>query len=191
MQSVDEAFRAVPRAGFVRPEQAGLAGVDAPLPIGFGQTISQPTTVRLMLGWLGVKPGNRVLDVGSGSGWTTALLAYLAGSSGRVDAVEIVPELVDFGRRNCRRSGLKNVRFHQAGRVSGWPRRAPFDRILVSAAAQTLPGELVEQLAPGGKLVIPVQNDVIEIEKRADGRIAQSIHPGFVFVPLIATSPPA
>ncbi len=191
MRTVDEALRAVLRADFVRPEQVNLVDIDAPLPIGFGQTISQPTTVRLMLEWLAVDPGNHILDVGSGSGWTTALLAYLAGLSGQVDAVEIVPELVNFGRQNCRRLGLNNVRFYQAGPVLGLPRLAPFDRILVSAAPQSLPRELIGQLAPGGKMVLPVRNDVIEIAKRPNGQTERSAHPGFVFVPLIVPTLPA
>lgn len=161
------------------------AAVDAPLPIGYGQTISQPTTVEMMLGWLEPEPGNKVLDVGSGSGWTTALLAQLVGPTGMVYAVELIPELVEFGRQNVERLGIGNAKFYRTGKQLGLPKHAPYDRILVSAAAEELPKQLIEQLKPGGKLVVPVRNDILEIEKEKDGSYEQAVHPGFVFVPLI------
>src|SRR3990167_6480482 len=98
---VAEAFKAVPRSYFLPPKIRTQADLDSALPIGHGQTISQPYTVRLMLNWLDVKPGNNILDVGSGSGWTTALLAYLTGPRGRVIAIERLPELVKTGAHNC------------------------------------------------------------------------------------------
>ncbi len=185
MDDIDKAFAHAPRRFFLPDDQAGRADVDAPLPIGFGQTNSQPSTVRMMLEWLEVEPGNKVLDVGSGSGWTTALLSQLIGARGRVYGVEIVPELVEFGRQNCRRFGAKNVRFYQAGKTFGLPRCAPYDRILVSAAAGELPRELLEQLKNGGKMVIPVRSDVLEIEKLTDDKYETIAHPGFAFVPLV------
>jgi len=156
-----------------------------PLPIGFGQTNSQPSTVRLMLEWLDVHPGQKVLDVGSGSGWTTALLAYMTGKEGQVFAVERIPELVSFGRSNCERLGLKNIEFHPAGDAYGYPAAAPYDRILVSAAAKDVPSELVDQLADDGRMVIPVHDSVIIISKDKQGQLEQKAHPGFIFVPLI------
>lgn len=186
MDEVEKAFRQTDRAGFVPTQYQADAGVDAPLPIGFGQTISQPTTVRLMLEWLEVEPGNKILDIGSGSGWTTALLSRLTGPKGRVYAVERIPELVEFGRDNCQRAGIKNARFFLAGERYGLPKFAPYERILVSAAAGGFPDELTDQLAPGGKLVIPVKNDILEVEKAADGTLETNVHPGFVFVPLVA-----
>ncbi|MBI2008998.1 protein-L-isoaspartate O-methyltransferase [Candidatus Saccharibacteria bacterium] len=167
------------------PDLVGSADFDMPLPIGFGQTISQPTTVRLMLGWLEPQLGDKVLDVGSGSGWTTALLAHLVGPSGKVYAVELVPELVKFGRQNCSRIGIKNARIYQAGRKYGLPKEAPFERILVSAAAEELPTELIDQLSVGGKMVIPVRNDILEIEKTSAKDTEVVVHSGFVFVPLV------
>ena len=162
-----------------------MAKIDSPLPIGHGQTNSQPSTVKKMLAWLDAKPGDMVLDVGSGSGWTTALLSYIVGSKGYVYAVEKVPELVTFGRKNNKKLGIKNVKFFEAGESYGLPEHAPFDRILVSASAENLPHELIEQLKPGGKLVIPVKNDILEITKKPNGDVMTLIHPGFVFVPLI------
>lgn len=186
MNKLDQAFSATPRENFVLPDQRELASLDQPLPIGHGQTISQPTTVRLMLEWLDARSGDRVLDVGSGSGWTSALLSHLVGSKGRVAAVELVSELVEFGRANCARLGLKNVIFYQAGESLGWPESAPYDRILVSAAADGVPTELIQQLKIGGKLVVPVHNDIVVLAKLdQNGRIELERHPGFAFVSLI------
>ncbi|TSC94960.1 MAG: protein-L-isoaspartate(D-aspartate)O-methyltransferase, partial [Candidatus Berkelbacteria bacterium Athens1014_28] len=139
----DKAFAQVNRTSFVLPEYSNQADLDIPLPIGFGQTISQPTTVRLMLEWLDARVGDKVLDLGSGSGWTCALLAKIVGSKGKVLAVELIPELLKFGKRNCQQAGVKNVEFHLAGKKLGLPEFAPFDRILVSAAAEKLPKEII------------------------------------------------
>jgi protein-L-isoaspartate(D-aspartate) O-methyltransferase len=185
MASINQAFEAIQRADFVPEGQKDLAGIDVPLSIGFGQTISQPTTVRMMLEWLGAQPGDKILDLGSGSGWTTALLSRIVGPKGKVLAVEIVPELVEFGRNNCQRAGLTNVQFFQAGKEYGLPKYAPYDRVLVNAAAQQLPKQLLKQLKLGGKLVIPVQYDVLEIIKTSDTNFRTTTHPGFVFVPLV------
>ena len=182
---IDGAFRKVRRADFVIPELRGEADVDAPLPIGFGQTISQPTTVKFMLSWLDAMPGDQVLDVGSGSGWTTALLAYIVGPKGMVYAVERIPQLVKFGRDNCRRLGIENVFFFQAGRDYGLREHAPYARILVSASAQELPVELLSQLMITGKMVVPVQYDILEVTKTAEDEYRTRRHPGFEFVPLI------
>lgn len=182
---VSKAFERFPRENFLPPNIAGEAEWDMPLLIGYGQTNSQPTTVRMMLKWLDVHPGQTVLDVGSGSGWSTALLTHLTGSKGRVIAVERIPELVTFGQSNCKKLGLKNVEFHKAKKTFGWPDQAPYDRILVSAAAQEIPGELIEQIALEGRLVIPVKNSVIIVTKDKQGNIDQLENYGFTFVPLL------
>lgn len=184
MGSLDEAFSRAPRSSFVLSEYREAAEADMPLPIGYGQTISQPSTVRMMLEWLDVQLGDTVLDVGSGSGWTTALLAQLTGIKGQVYAVEVVPELVEMGRRNCERIGVGNASFFQAGKVLGLPQHAPFDRVLVSAAADHIPAELCEQVRTGGTLVIPVHDVIFELTK-ASTTWERVPHPGFVFVPLI------
>jgi protein-L-isoaspartate(D-aspartate) O-methyltransferase len=182
---IEKAFKTVRRADFVIPELREEADVDAPLPIGFGQTISQPTTVKLMLSWLDAMPGDEVLDVGSGSGWTTALLAHIVGPQGTVYAVERIPELVKFGRDNCRRLGIENAFFFEAGREYGLREHAPYARILVSASARELPVELLNQLTITGRIVIPVQYDVLEVTKTAEDEYRTRTHPGFVFVPLV------
>ncbi len=185
MDTVEKAFSKVRREDFVHESLRGQVNIDAPLPIGFGQTISQPSTVRMMLEWLEPQPGDRVLDVGSGSGWTSALLSQIVGSRGKVYAVERIPELVELGRSNCLKAGAQNVQFFQAGQSYGLPKHSPYDRILVSAAAQKLPEELLGQLKVGGKLVIPVIDDVLEITKNKGGDYETKTHPGFMFVPLV------
>lgn len=182
---VDEALRAVDRSLFLPAEVRADANLDIPLPIGVGQTNSQPTTVRRMLRWLDPQPGDKVLDVGSGSGWTTALLAYLVGPKGSVYAVELVPELVRFGAHNAKRAGVKNARFFEAGKVFGLPDFAPYNRILVSAAATQVPSELLEQLQIGGRLVIPVHSSIWVIDKTGHEKYETVQHPGFAFVPLL------
>jgi protein-L-isoaspartate(D-aspartate) O-methyltransferase len=185
MDPIEKALSVVKRAEFVPEYLQDQVDIDTPLPIGYGQTISQPTTLKMMLKWLEAQPRDRVLDVGSGSGWSTALLAHIVGPKGKIYAVEKIPELVDFGRGNCQKSGVKNVKFFEAGNALGLPKYAPYDRILVSAAACEFPKKLVEQLKVGGKLVIPIRSDILEIEKESKSSYSTKIHPGFVFVPLV------
>ena len=182
---IRQAFEVMRRAQFLPKDERAQDAVDAPLPIGYGQTNSQPSTVADMLEWLDVRLGLRVLDVGSGSGWTTALLAYLVGAEGHVAAVEIVPELVEFGQRNCERAGCHNVEFHHVRDVLGWPEGRPYDRILVSASAAELPDELLRQLRSPGKIVVPVGDTIAEIAKTKQGDVKLVEHPGYVFVPLL------
>lgn len=185
MNRIDQAFKAIQRKNFVLPSDIDKADEDRPLPIGHGQTISQPSTVRKMLEWLDPQPGDKILDVGSGSGWTTALLSHLVGPEGKVYAVDIIPELVKMGEHNCMQLGLTNVEFFQSSDEVGLPVYAPYDRILVSASARKMHEELHTQLKPGGKLVIPIQNIIFELTDSGHGWI-QHTHPGFAFVPLIS-----
>ncbi len=178
-----EAFRNVDRADFVADRRAFDIYEDYPLVIGHGQTISQPRTVAMMLEMLSPQEGDKILDIGSGSGWTTALLAYIAGESGSVTGVERVGELVSFGSSNLKKYEMKNAKILQAGDELGIV-GGKFERILVSAAADELPAELIEQLEVGGKLVIPIKNSVFEIVKKDEGFDANE-HYGFAFVPLI------
>ena len=179
------AFDKVDRAGFVVPEHRGHPYVDIPLPIGCCQTISQPYTVAFMLELLSPKEGERILDVGSGSGWTAALLSKIVGQKGFVYGVERVPELVRFGRDNVERAGIKNTEIVQAGDELGLKEKAPFDRILVSASAQELPAELVGQLKAGGTMVIPVGRAVWKVVRKPAGKTDVEKFEGFAFVPLV------
>jgi protein-L-isoaspartate(D-aspartate) O-methyltransferase len=180
-----EALRLVRREDFLPPDQRGSAGADQALHIGHRQTNSQPTTVRNMLRLLEVQPGQRILDVGSGSGWTTALLGVLTGPSGKVWGVEIVPELAEWGRDNLSRYEMSWTSIRQARvGVLGLPEEAPFDRILVSAEARTLPVGLVDQLRPGGLIVVPVAGRMTRA-RRTEGEPEITHHGHYSFVPLL------
>jgi protein-L-isoaspartate(D-aspartate) O-methyltransferase len=190
---LDDAFAAVPRAVFLPDDQVRFADVNRALPIGHGQTNSQPSTVRDMLALLDVRPGQRVLDVGCGSGWTTALLARLVGAGGTVHGVEIVPELVETGRSNLARlpgageRGAATISQARRG-VLGLPAAAPYDRVLVSADAPSLPEELVEQLRVGGVLVAPVAGELVRV-RREDAGVDVTRAGAYSFVPLVDQPP--
>lgn len=180
-----QAFKKIDRVKFVKPEFEGRAYDDMPLPIHAGQTISQPTTVAFMLELLQPQPGEKIMDVGTGSGWTTALLAELVGPQGFVHGVEIMPDLIEFGRQNLNRFQIKNASIVPAQKILGIPEEAPFDRILVSAYSREIPKELVEQLKIDGRMVIPINHSVVKIEKTSETEIEKDEYHGFVFVPLI------
>ncbi len=182
--ALQKAFAKVDRGDFVRPEYQELAYEDHPLPIGFGQSISQPSTVAFMLELLAPKKSNVILDLGAGSGWTSCLLAEAVGPRGRVYTVEVIPELLQYAQSNIKRYGYNNITtLISSGRL-GLPQYSPFERILVSAEAQDLPATLIDQLALGGTLVMPIQGAVVKIDKVADTMLETRTFPGFAFVPL-------
>lgn len=190
---VIEAFKKIKREDFVLPEDKEVAQINAPLPIGYGQTISQPMTVAFMLELLQLKKGDKVLDVGSGSGWTASLLGEIVGENGRVYGIEIVKELKKFGEKNVAKHAdilHGRVKIFQADGYNGLPEVAPFDKILVSAAAESMPGRLLEQLKIGGRLVIPLgrqfeTQDIVAIDRVGENEFKEKRYPGFIFVPLI------
>ncbi len=187
--SIIEAFAIIDRVDFVLPELELSANADVPLPIGYGQTISQPTTMAIMLELLDPQENQKILDIGSGSGWTTALLAYIAGEKGKVISLERIKELCDFGRKNLRkvkRIGKEVAEFYNIDGSKGYAPRAPYDRILVSASVMEVPQELKDQLKIGGKMVIPVYNYIHYIEKRGKDEFYEEKYSGFMFVPLIS-----
>ena len=153
------AFGRVPRRFFVPEEAQAYAEGDHPLEIGYGQTISQPYIVAAMTEALDLQGYERVLEVGTGSGYQTAILAELLPLGLTIRTIEIVPELSVRAERTLRELGYDNVRFRVEDGAKGWPEAAPYDAILVAAAPDEVPAALLEQLAPGGRLVIPVGPD--------------------------------
>lgn len=179
-----DAMRAVPRHVFVPGPMASEAYEDHPLPIGYGQTISQPYIVAFMTRWLQVLPQHEVLEIGTGCGYQTAVLARLCK---RVYSIEIVEALLQRARENLVRAGVKNVEFHCGDGGNGWPIPRKFDRILVAAAAAHIPQGLLEQLAPQGRMILPVgveSQDLLLIENTESG-LRQTTLLGVRFVPLI------
>lgn len=185
MPTVTQAMRAVPRADYLPDDVSAQSGHDEALSIGFGSTCSQPSTVQVMLELLDARPGDRVLDVGSGSGWTTAILAELVGPDGWVRGTEVVAELVDRSRQQLVRAGYAHASVHVADPdVLGAPAHGPYDRILVSAQTERVPQQLVDQLAEGGRMVLPYQGRLVALTRRGE-QLEEERAPGYYrFVPL-------
>jgi len=186
--SVINAFSRINRIEFIPKDVELQANVDIALPIGYGQTVSQPLTVAFMLELLEPKAGHKILDVGSGSGWTTSLLSEIVGDSGKVIAVERIKELSEFGKKNIEKfnfikRGIAEV-YCTDGSL-GYPEKAPYDRILVSASCPYIPESLKNQLKIGGKMVLPVGNSILYLEKKSDNEFYKEEYFGFSFVPLI------
>lgn len=184
-QRVLDAIAAVPREVFVSPDRRRSAWENRPLPIGEGQTISQPLVVAIMCELLSPGPGDLVLDVGGGSGYHAAVLAQLAG---RVISIERQPSLVAAARRALAAAGIENVEMVEADGSLGWPAQAPYDRINVAAAARDhVPQALLDQLAEGGRLVVPVgqRHQRLELWRRTQGELTRKRLGAVAFVPLI------
>ena len=200
-----EAFREIKRFDFLPQEIKDLAELNEALSIGYGQTISQPLVVAFMLELLQPQPGDKILDIGSGSGWTTALLAQIVGQKGKVIAIDIIPELVEFGKKN-----VEKYNFVKKGRAlficadgsKGYEKEASYDKILASASAETLPPVWKEEVKIGGRIVTPIGSSIWLFIKKSEGDEAvvssspsllrgkssvfqETEYPGFVFVPLI------
>ena len=179
------AMRKVPRHRFVPPELAPRAYDDTPLPIGHGQTISQPYIVGYMSELLDVKPDHRVLEIGTGSGYQAAVLGELARA---VYTIEIVPELAASASATLKALDYTNIHVRAGDGYAGWPEQAPFDRIMVTAAPEQVPAPLVDQLAAGGRLVAPVGRQdaqwITVIEKTASGVVERRTIP-VRFVPFV------
>jgi len=199
-----EAFRKIKRVDFLPKGMENSAELNEALPIGFGQTISQPLVVAFMIEQLQPQPGDKVLDVGSGSGWTTAILAEIVSQNGRnqkskiknqkgrVFAIEIIPELMEFGEKNVAKYNFVEkgiVEFICTDGSRGYVKEAPFDKILASASAHYLPSNWKKQLKIGGRIVIPIGSSIWLFIKNppVGGRndFEEIEYPGFVFVPLV------
>jgi len=183
-----EAFKNIDRADFLPDDLKNEAGVNAPLPIGFGQTNSQPLTVAFMLELLQPQAGEKILDIGAGSGWTSALLAYCIGENGKVYAIERISELCEFGKNNVAKYNFIDkgiVEFVCDDGTKGWPEKAPFDKIIAAASGREIPSAWKEQLKVDGKMVLPIKNSVWLITKKSADKFSEKEFPGFAFVPLI------
>jgi len=187
-EEVLEAFSEVKREDFMSKDLTEKAYEDTALPIGYGQTISQPYTIALMLSELKLKKGQKILEIGSGSGYVLALMSELVGKSGKAYGIEIIPELVKMSKKNLR--NYKNVLVYNRNGSEGFPEKAPFDRILLSAACRVIPESLMAQLKVGGILVAPkgsrFEQEIIVIKRRSKNEfeLLKKL-PGFVFVPFI------
>jgi len=186
-EAVLRAMRETPRHLFTPERYRAQAYADHPLPIGYGQTISQPYIVAYMSERLEVRPGDRVLEIGTGSGYQAAILGQLAGE---VYTIEIVPELARSATETLRRLGYRNVHVREGDGYRGWPEEAPFDRIMLTACPRELPQTLVDQLKPGGRLIGPVgatvlsQNIVIVDKDAAGATTVRTVLP-VRFVPMV------
>ena len=191
-----EAFRKINRADFMPEDMKNLAQLNEALPIGFGQTISQPLVVAFMLEQLEPKLGDKILDIGSGSGWTTALLAQIVGPKGKVIAIEVIPELKEFGEKNVAKYNFiekKIAEFICADGSKAYPNMVSrpefaegFDRILCSAMVQNeVPKPWKEQLKIGGRIVTPIGSSIWRLIKNSESDFEKIEYPGFSFVPLI------
>ena len=188
-EAVEKAFRAVPRHLFVPKKMEAQAYIDDPLPIGEGQTVSQPSTVSAMTEALDVKQGQKILEIGTGSGWQAAILAKLAGKDGFVWTIERHHSLAESAKRNLENAGIRNVRVIVGDGSLGLKESAPYDRIMVTAGCPDIPAPLLEQLKVGGKMVLPIGDlytqQMFLIEKVREGSINRKSLGGFRFVPLI------
>ena len=200
-----KAFQIIKRIDFLPEDMKNLAESNEALPIGYGQTISQPLVVAFMLEQLQPEPGDKILDIGSGSGWTSALLGEIVGEKGRVIAIDAIPELKEFGEKNTAKYNFiktKRVEFICADGSMGYPKEAPFDKILVSAATQKeVPNAWKSQLKVGGRIVTPIGSSIwLFVKKSKKEGDEPSVHlhsaprdfvfeeieyPGFAFVPLV------
>jgi protein-L-isoaspartate(D-aspartate) O-methyltransferase len=186
-ESILDAFRQVPREAFISDEYAHLAYGDHPLPIEAGQTISQPYIVALMIEAAAIKAGDKVLEVGAGSGYAAAVISRIAV---RVVAIERQHDLVEVARERLSRLGYDNVEIVEGDGTRGCRDHAPFDAILAAASGSHVPRPLVEQLAPNGRIVMPVGEpgwvqELVKVTKQEDGILKQENLGGVRFVPLI------
>lgn len=184
-----EAFKSIDRADFVLEEYKNEAYVNAPLPIGFGQTISQPLTVAFMLELLEPKAGEKILDVGAGSGWVSALLAQIAGDKGEIIGIERIPELKEMAEKNIAKYNFIEkgiVKIILGDGAKGYKKEAFYDKIIAGAAAyDDIPLEWKKQLKIGGRITAPVKNSIVVIDKIGKNEYSKKEYFGFSFVPLI------
>ncbi len=182
-----KAMESIPRHEFVQEDLEIEAYSNMPLPIGYDQTISQPYTIAFMLEALELNKGNKVLEIGTGSGYNASLIAEIIGKEGKVYTVEIIPELVELARRNIGRLGINNIKIIQGDGSVGYEKEKPYDRIIITAGAPKIPEALVKQLKTGGIIIGPVgstySQNMVRIKKKKEGLTKEDLGE-FIFVPL-------
>lgn len=178
------AFKAIDRKDFVLIEDKDRAYEDRPLPIGYEATISQPTTVALMLEKLQPEPGDRVLEIGTGSGYLTALLAEIVGSKGKVFSIEYIPELKGLAEFNLRKYNFGNTALFTGDGKIGLKGYAPFDKIISSASGVEIPKAWKDELYVGGRIVAPLDGYLVVLDKLSKRKFREERNKGFIFVPL-------
>lgn len=185
---VTKAFEAVDRVDFVPREQETYAYVNSAISIGFQQTISQPQVVAFLLELLSLKKGEKVLDIGSGSGWQAALLSHIVGQSGKVIAVERLKSLIAFSEENLKKYPTlkRRIELIHADGAKGHSKDAPYDKIVAAAAVPVIPKAWKDQVKIGGKIVAPVESSIVCLEKVSARKFEKKEYYGFAFVPLIS-----
>jgi len=186
-QEIEDAIRKTPREFFVPKQHKEEAYEDRPIETKNMQTISQPSVVARMTEWLDVKPKMKVLEIGAGSGWQSAIIAKLVYPE-TVYAVEKHADLVEFARNNLRNANVNNVQVIHGDGILGFPKEAPFDRIIITAACENIPNPLIDQLSEGGILLAPIGKNtqkLVMFQKTKQGMVEKKIEDGYVFVPLV------
>ena len=184
---VESAFRNIPRHEFVPMSELDRAYYNEPLSIMKDQTISQPGVVARMTEWLDVKDGQKILEIGTGSAWQTAILSYLVGT-GTVYSIERHSELVKFARKNLEKFGLHNTHVILGDGTLGYPKEAPYDKIIITAACTEIPFPLLEQLDENGLIIAPVgdtSQSLVLLKKTYEGIVEMKNQPNYIFVPLL------
>jgi len=185
--NVESAFRNIPRHEFVPKSELDRAYYNEPLSIMKDQTISQPGVVSRMTEWLDIKDGQKILEIGTGSAWQTAILSYLVGT-GTVYSIERHSELVKFARENLEKFKLNNVHVILGDGSLGYPQESPYDRIIITAACKEIPLPLLEQLDENGLLIAPVgdsSQSLVLLKKTSEGIVEIKNQPNYIFVPLL------
>lgn len=183
-----DAFTKIKRENFIADKIKNYAYEDTPLPLTRGKTISQPTTVMIMTSALEINPGEKIFEVGTGSGYQAALLAKLTGDNGKIITTEVVPELVEFSKTNFKKAEIKNIEVHECDGSKGMKDASPFDRIIITAACRDFPQALIDQLKIGGFIIAPVGNKeeqtMIRGRKLENGRLELEFLGPFLFTPM-------
>ncbi len=183
-----DAFIKVRREDFISENMKGYAYEDSPLPLIRGKTISQPTTVMIMTSALEINSGEKIFEVGTGSGYQAALLASLVGEKGKVITTEVIPELVEFSKMNFKNAGIKNIEVYEYDGSKGMEKETPFDKIIITAACRDFPQALIDQLKIGGFIIAPVGNKeeqtMVRGKKLENGRLELEFLGPFLFTPM-------